>query len=229
MRLRRQRLHSGEKRRAALTLHFLLRAKLRPVKPIRRAATHEGMQPLCGAALMCTAAKSVPGVGRRPVKALRRDGRAGAVLLAALALGVRGLGPARRGRDLFEALFGGMFHRRAPAPLPRKQFLRRPARPAAPAPVRRGRGFGHGIAYCVRLCDGRYFPIQRHAGASPAELCHSFCPAAKTTVFSGSKIDTAVGRRRALRRSRQRIRLSRERRRTAPATARMASASRTSN
>ena len=27
---------------------------------------------------------------------------------------------------------------------------------------------------------------------SPAELCKSFCPAAKTMVFSGSKIDTAV-------------------------------------
>ena len=44
----------------------------------------------------------------------------------------------------------------------------------------------------MRTCDGRYFPLQRHAGASPAELCKSFCPAAKTMVFSGSKIDTAV-------------------------------------
>ena len=53
-------------------------------------------------------------------------------------------------------------------------------------------GFGHGTVYCVRTCDGRYFPLQRHAGATPAELCKSFCPAAKTMVFSGSKIDTAV-------------------------------------
>ena len=53
-------------------------------------------------------------------------------------------------------------------------------------------GFGHGTVYCVRTCDGRYFPLQRHAGTSPAELCQSFCPAAKTMVFSGSKIDTAV-------------------------------------
>ena len=49
-----------------------------------------------------------------------------------------------------------------------------------------------GMAFCVRTCDGRYFPLQHHAGASPAELCKSFCPAAKTMVFSGGKIDYAV-------------------------------------
>jgi hypothetical protein len=52
---------------------------------------------------------------------------------------------------------------------------------------------GHGTAYCVRTCDGRYFPLQRHASASPAELCKSFCPATGTAVFYGGKIDHAVG------------------------------------
>jgi hypothetical protein len=42
------------------------------------------------------------------------------------------------------------------------------------------------------LCDGHFFPIQRVSGASPAELCKSFCPAAKTKTFSGSAIDYAV-------------------------------------
>jgi uncharacterized protein DUF2865 len=46
-------------------------------------------------------------------------------------------------------------------------------------------------SYCVRLCDGRYFPIQRTGNASPAQLCSSFCPAAATKVFSGSGIDHA--------------------------------------
>ena len=53
-------------------------------------------------------------------------------------------------------------------------------------------GFGHGTVYCVRTCDGRYFPLQRHSGASAATLCKSFCPATRTMVFSGSRIDTAV-------------------------------------
>jgi hypothetical protein len=48
------------------------------------------------------------------------------------------------------------------------------------------------VTYCVRLCDGRYFPLQRHAGATPVQMCNSFCPAAKTQVFSGSPIDHAV-------------------------------------
>jgi hypothetical protein len=51
---------------------------------------------------------------------------------------------------------------------------------------------GIGGTFCVRLCDGRYFPIQRHSGASPAQLCNSFCPAAETQIFSGSGIDHAV-------------------------------------
>jgi hypothetical protein len=48
-----------------------------------------------------------------------------------------------------------------------------------------------GVAFCVRLCDGRYFPIQRASGANPAQVCGSFCPAARTKVFNGSNIDYA--------------------------------------
>jgi hypothetical protein len=55
-------------------------------------------------------------------------------------------------------------------------------------------GAPSGIAgtFCVRLCDGRYFPIQRSGSASPAQLCSSFCPAAETRTFSGAGIDHAV-------------------------------------
>jgi hypothetical protein len=60
---------------------------------------------------------------------------------------------------------------------------RRRAAPSAPSAV-----------YCVRLCDGRYFPIQRTRGADAVELCNSFCPASATRVFSGSGIDQAVAR-----------------------------------
>jgi uncharacterized protein DUF2865 len=52
-------------------------------------------------------------------------------------------------------------------------------------------GTGRAVSYCVRLCDGRYFPIQRHANANSAQLCNAFCPAAKTQVFNGSQIDHA--------------------------------------
>src|SRR5690606_26668292 len=54
---------------------------------------------------------------------------------------------------------------------------------------------GPRVAYCVRLCDGRYFPLPANAGEpamTPAQLCSALCPAAKTDVFNGSQIDDAV-------------------------------------
>ena len=59
-------------------------------------------------------------------------------------------------------------------------------RPAAPQA-----STGRAVAYCVRLCDGRYFPMSRHANATPVQLCSAFCPAANTQVFNGSQIDQA--------------------------------------
>jgi hypothetical protein len=55
-----------------------------------------------------------------------------------------------------------------------------------------GGGTGRYVAYCVRLCDGRYFPMQRHSNATSIQLCNAFCPATKTQVFNGSAIDHAV-------------------------------------
>src|SRR3954452_8230575 len=55
-----------------------------------------------------------------------------------------------------------------------------------------GGSTGQSAAYCVRLCDGRYFPMQRHTNATSIQLCSAFCPATKTQVFNGSQIDHAV-------------------------------------
>ena len=116
--------------------------------------------------------------------------------MTALTLGVFVPVQPAAAEGLFDALFGGGFRRPAPTQMPPQTssyadpfgfFGGESRRPAGEAS-----GFGHGTVYCVRTCDGRYFPLQRHAGSAPAELCKSFCPAAKTMVFSGSKIDTAV-------------------------------------
>lgn len=43
-----------------------------------------------------------------------------------------------------------------------------------------------GVAYCVRLCDGYFFPLSR-PGASAAELqasCSNLCPSSKTRLYS---------------------------------------------
>lgn len=51
---------------------------------------------------------------------------------------------------------------------------------------------GPSRAFCVRTCDGHFFPVQGNAGMSAAESCRSFCPASETKVFGGSNIDTAT-------------------------------------
>jgi Protein of unknown function (DUF2865) len=58
--------------------------------------------------------------------------------------------------------------------------------PAAPRPV----ASGSGPAFCVRSCDGRYFPLAR-GNATPVQMCQAFCPASATKVFYGSSIDGA--------------------------------------
>lgn len=50
---------------------------------------------------------------------------------------------------------------------------------------------GPWFAYCVRLCDGYFFPLARSSSMSPAEQCRAFCPAAKTKVFGGNGINHA--------------------------------------
>ncbi len=50
-----------------------------------------------------------------------------------------------------------------------------------------------GVAFCVRTCDGRFYPLQRHAGVTAAQACSSFCPASQTKIYSGNNIDHAVG------------------------------------
>ncbi len=50
---------------------------------------------------------------------------------------------------------------------------------------------GPAVAYCVRTCDGRFFPLQRTSGSNPTQICSAMCPAASTKVYSGSSIDSA--------------------------------------
>lgn len=119
------------------------------------------------------------------IRGCRSFRRCSGVLLAALAICIVASAQPAAAQNFFEALFGG-FRRHMPPP---NSF-------ADPFGDNRRAGdhsgFGHGTLYCVRTCDGRYFPLQRNAGMSPVDACRSFCPAAKTMVFSGSKIDTAV-------------------------------------
>ncbi|MCA6115543.1 DUF2865 domain-containing protein [Bradyrhizobium sp. WSM 1738] len=92
---------------------------------------------------------------------------------------------------LFEFLFGGIQKqqsRQAPSNFFTDPFgINQPAQ-SAPAP----RVAGSGPAFCVRSCDGKYFPLTVRGNASPVQMCQAFCPASVTKVFYGSSIDSAT-------------------------------------
>jgi hypothetical protein len=117
----------------------------------------------------------------------------GGIIIAAVALCLAPIEPAAAG-SLFETLFGsfGRSARQPSEPAPQASSYADPLGLFGNRHAGGESSFGHGVVFCVRTCDGRYFPLQRLGGASPAETCRSFCPASRTMVFSGSKIDTAV-------------------------------------
>jgi hypothetical protein len=92
-----------------------------------------------------------------------------------------------------QGFFDSLFGRRSVGPSTSAEadpFQWNPFAPRAPeAPHAEMAGTG---AFCVRVCDGRFFPIPRNMGVSPAQTCSSFCPATQTKVYNGSGIDHAV-------------------------------------
>jgi Protein of unknown function (DUF2865) len=118
---------------------------------------------------------------------------AAGTLVAAIAAIVAVVPATPASAQFFDFLFGAV-RRAAPPrsasayvdPNPRfNPYERPPERHTASAPW---------VVYCVRLCDGRFFPIQRSHGANAAQICNSFCPAATTKLYSGNKIDYAVAK-----------------------------------
>jgi Protein of unknown function (DUF2865) len=65
-----------------------------------------------------------------------------------------------------------------------------PPSPERPVDATYAPGLNSGPGFCVRSCDGKYFPLMRGT-ASPIRMCEAFCPASATEVFFGSSIDTA--------------------------------------
>jgi hypothetical protein len=93
---------------------------------------------------------------------------------------------------LFDMFFGGQKPQQQQKTPPQASFFADPfglnPQPAPPRPVAAG---GSGPVFCVRSCDGRYFPLTMRGAASPVQLCQAFCPASATKVFFGGSIDGA--------------------------------------
>jgi len=93
--------------------------------------------------------------------------------------------------NLFDFFFGGA-QKQQRQPLPQAGFFADPMGTdpqPAPSPPRPAVA-SSGPSFCVRSCDGRYFPLMR-SSASPVQMCQAFCPASPTKVFFGSSIDGA--------------------------------------
>jgi hypothetical protein len=115
-----------------------------------------------------------------------------AAALAALA-GTLAPAPAAAQSSFFgglSRLFGGGPPQHRPAPVSLPFFdpfdgLRNSETPrdSAPSPY---------ATYCVRLCDGHYFPVTRNGNMTPTQACNAMCPAAKTKIFSGAGIERAA-------------------------------------
>jgi hypothetical protein len=134
-----------------------------------------------------------------PIKSLKwRDAAAiGALLATALMT----MPHAARAEGLFDFFFGGLQRQSAPAGV--NSYAEPPASIGRVAPqspsgiesVRQGgEAIGRAVAFCVRLCDGQHFPLERMTNATPVETCRAMCPAAKTKVFFGGAIGGAAAR-----------------------------------
>lgn len=93
------------------------------------------------------------------------------------------------GQGFFPFFFGGSFRPPPAPPAYQMPFDERP-RPEREAPRRRA-GYGDAKAWCVRGCDGRYFPVSGADRESRAKTCNSLCPASDTRLVYGSDIEAA--------------------------------------
>jgi hypothetical protein len=109
---------------------------------------------------------------------------------AVAAIAVFCMAPHAQAGDFLSALFGA-FGGRSPVSVPIPLPFASEGIPGAQIEAR-PRSTGGGQAYCVRTCDGRYFPISASDGQSRAASCNSFCPASETRLVYGSSIDAAT-------------------------------------
>jgi Protein of unknown function (DUF2865) len=110
-----------------------------------------------------------------------------AALASSLVLAPRGVSA----EGLFDMFFGGFQKQQQRQAPPQANFFADPLGQNQPPVPPRPIASGGGPAFCVRSCDGRYFPLAR-GNTTPVQMCQAFCPASPTKVFFGSNIDSAI-------------------------------------
>lgn len=125
----------------------------------------------------------------RQFKLYRRSAAAALIVCVTVAAGAS----SAHARDFFSSFFGGVFNDNAHPSPPSMPFASPEFGDPSQSSGRRVNiyGGGYGTSYCVRTCDGRYFPVVASEGQSKAEACKSFCPATETKIYHGGSIDNA--------------------------------------
>jgi hypothetical protein len=54
-----------------------------------------------------------------------------------------------------------------------------------------GRGATHVGGYCVRTCDGYFFPLIKSSRATRQQSCNFACPSATVEIYDGANIETS--------------------------------------
>jgi hypothetical protein len=106
------------------------------------------------------------------------------MVMVAACVGVVALASSAHAEDFFSALFGAIGRGFQPPSSSQPPF-------ADPSQIEPPRPRAGGPAWCVRTCDGRYFPLAP-SEQSRSVACTNFCPAAETKVVYGSSIDAAA-------------------------------------
>jgi hypothetical protein len=122
------------------------------------------------------------------INALKRS-----VTGAAIAALIGGAPLSARAGDLLDAILG-VFAALPPAASPIWQVP--PEVVSTPPQItitpRWSNAYSDVSGYCVRLCDGRYFPLPRLASSvTHVKLCNALCPNSRTMVYWGAPIEQA--------------------------------------
>ena len=126
---------------------------------------------------------------------MRRGFLTGSVVLVAMAALLADVAPAGA-EDLLDFLFGpdteAPAQRETRHPTGDVRFgSKRPAKkPAAPGGGG-GRGATHAGGYCVRTCDGYFFPLIKSSRATRQQSCNFACPSATVEIYDGANIESA--------------------------------------
>lgn len=121
-----------------------------------------------------------------------RFNRSSIAAVVALTIGASfALPSAGRGEDLFDFLFGS-------SDAPQQQSAHGRSAGGGEARGKSGErrgGGGQGEistgGYCVRTCDGYYFPLIKSSQATRQQSCEYACPSAPMELYDGSSIETA--------------------------------------